>query len=185
MKTIANVLAMLAFVATAQAEDVNKSDAASTKIAPTEPATAAAPAPAPIHGTVARAAITNGVENHEPVDNLADVTTKTEKVYYFTELRDMEGQTVKHRWEHNGEMMAEVPFQVGGSRWRVFSSKKLAPTSTGEWTVAVVDGAGNTVRADTFMYTQTPTASATSSETPKDTMTGATADTKAKAPTSQ
>ena len=182
MKTIASVLAMLAFVATAQAEDMNKGDAASMKTEPTEQATAAGPAPAPVYGTVARAAITNGIENREPVDNLAQVTTKTGKVYYFTELHDMEGQTVTHRWEHNGEMMAEVPFQVGGPRWRVYSSKNLAPTWTGEWKVSVVDASGNTLRADTFMYTEAPEASAMPGEMSKDTMTRPAADTKAETP---
>ncbi len=181
MKTIANVLATLAFVATAQAEDMNKGDAASMKTGPTEQATAPAPAPAPVQGTVARAAVTSRIENREPVDNLTDATTSTAKVYYFTELSDMEGQTVTHRWEHNGEIMAEIPFQVSGPRWRVFSSKNLMPDWTGEWKVSVVDASGNTLRADTFMYTQAPAASAMPGEMPKDTMTG----TAAQAPAGQ
>lgn len=186
MKTIAAVLTMLAFAATAQAEDMNKGNAAAVTTEPTEQATAPAPAPAPApaQGTVARAAITNAIENREPVGNLADVTTETEKVYYFTELRDMEGQTVTHRWEHNGETFAEVEFQVGGPRWRVFSSKNLTPDWTGEWQVSVVDASGNRLRADTFMYTLAPEPSAMSGDMPKDTMTGA-ADMKAEAPASQ
>ncbi|MFA7620175.1 MAG: DUF2914 domain-containing protein, partial [Thiohalomonadaceae bacterium] len=67
----------------------------------------------------------------------------TGRIYFFTELRDMEGQTVSHRWEQDGEVMAEVPFNVGGPRWRVWSSKNIDSGATGEWSVAVVDGAGN------------------------------------------
>jgi hypothetical protein len=151
------------------ADDMSSADA--MKAAPTDQA--AASAPAPVRGTVARATFTNGIENHEPVDKVTDVT-KTGKICYFTELRDMEGQTVTHRWQHNGETMAEVAFDVGGPRWRVYSSKNLAPELTGEWKVSVVDASGNTLRADTFMYTEAPDTNAASAETPKDAMADAT-----------
>src|SRR5436190_23546089 len=105
MKVIASIVVALAFVATAQAEDMNKNDAAPTKTQATE---SSANAAAPAQGTVARTAITTGVANHEPIDNVTDVTTNIGKISYFTELRDMEGQTVTHRWQHNGETMAEI-----------------------------------------------------------------------------
>lgn len=170
MKTLAGVLSMLALVATAQAQDMRPGDSGSMSTAPAEQATAA---PAPVQGTVARAAITSAIEEREPVDNLANVTTDTGKIYYFTELRDMEGQVVTHRWEHNGETMAEVEFDVGGPRWRVYSSKNLMPEWTGEWRVSVVDAAGNVVRADTFTYRDAPAASGMSGDTAGGGMTAA------------
>jgi hypothetical protein len=179
MKTIASIVVALTFVTAAQAEDVTKSDAAPANTQATEPSAATA---APVQGTVARAAITHAVENHEPIDNVTDVTTDIGKISYFTELRGMEGQTVTHRWQHNGETMAEIPFQVGGSRWRVFSSKKLAPTATGEWQVSVVDAGGRTLHTDTFMYTEAREATASSAATKE--MSGA-ADTKAQTPAKQ
>jgi len=183
MKTIASIVIALGFVVTVQAEDTNKSDAAPAKTQATEPP-AATVTPVPVQGTVARAIITNGIENHEPIDKVTDVSTKIERISYFTELRGMEGQTVTHRLQHNGQTMAEVQFQVGGPRWRVFSSKKLAPTATGEWQVAVVDAGGNVIRSDTFMYTQAPAAAAPSGELSKDATTGA-ASTNAQPPAKQ
>ena len=55
----------------------------------------------------------------------------------------LEGQTVKHVWRYNGEVMAEVPFSVGGARWRAYSSKRVFPGAEGRWTVSVVDASGN------------------------------------------
>ena len=172
MKTLAGILTAMAFMVTAHAEELRKIDAPSMSAEPAAQAPAATAAPASM-GTVARAAITNGIEDREPVDNVARVTTETDKIYYFTELRDMEGQSVTHRWDRNGETMAEVEFAVGGPRWRVYSSKNLIPELTGEWRVSVVDGAGNTVRADTFMYTEAPEAGPGSDGMSTGTMSGA------------
>jgi hypothetical protein len=165
MKAIASVIAILAFAAAAYAEDAMKSDATPMKSEATEQ-TATAPAAVPASGTVARAAVTSGIENREPMDELSSVTTEVGKIFYFTELRGMEGQKVTHRWEHNGEVMAEVPFEVGGPRWRVYSSKNLAPSLTGEWKVSVLDANGNPLSTNTFAYNQAPAASAMSDMTP-------------------
>lgn len=114
---------------------------------------AAAPAdPTSNAGTIARSALTTAVDNREPVDSINKLTTENEKIYYFTELKDMEGQQVTHRWEYNGKVMAEVPFKVGGSRWRVYSSKKLDSDWQGEWKVSVIDANGGTLGVNTFTY---------------------------------
>jgi hypothetical protein len=78
------------------------------------------------------------------------------RVYFFTELKGMAGQTVTHRWEHNGKVMAEVPLEVGSDRWRTFSSKTLDPGQTGEWKASVVDAGGSTLSASTFTYNAAP-----------------------------
>ncbi|MFA5531515.1 MAG: DUF2914 domain-containing protein, partial [Thiohalomonadaceae bacterium] len=109
---------------------------------PSEQARESAPQPE-LRGAVVRALFTSDVREREPVDQHATLPAGTGRIYFFTELRDMEGQTVSHRWEQDGEVMAEVPFNVGGPRWRVWSSKNIDSGATGEWSVAVVDGAGN------------------------------------------
>lgn len=102
-------------------------------------------------GTVARGLFTSAIENHEPVDQLSDgADMKT--VLFFTELMDFQGETVVHRWEYNGQSMAEVKFQVGGPRWRVWSSKNMMPEWVGTWTVSVVNGNGEVVASETFDY---------------------------------
>ncbi len=119
-------------------------------------------------GTVARSAFTSSVEDREPVDTLQKMNAMEQKVYFFTELRDMEGQTATHRWELNGDVMAEVAFEVKGSRWRVWSSKNLQPEWVGEWKVSVLNSA-NEVISETSLnvtaVTEGETAPATAAPT--------------------
>lgn len=103
-------------------------------------------------GSVERSAFTSSVENREPTDNLETVSTEQEQLYFFTELRDMSGQTAKHRWEHEGKVMAEVEFNVKGPRWRVWSSKNFDPGWTGDWKVSVINAAGDVISEKTFTY---------------------------------
>jgi hypothetical protein len=140
--------------------------------APAAPASmpaAAQPAPAKAAGTVARAQFTNAVQNHEPVDQLTTLTNDKTHIVFFTELKDLANQKVTHRWEYQGKVMSEVSFDVGGDRWRVFSSKTLDPSWTGEWKVSVLDGNGSTLSANTFTYeaaTAKPAAAPAEAPTP-------------------
>jgi hypothetical protein len=104
-------------------------------------------------GEVTRAQFTSAVDAREPTDDLTEAAAANlTKVYFFTELRDLEGQTVTHRWTHNGNTMAEVSFTPGSARWRVWSSKELLPEWTGTWTVAVIDAGGNVLIEKSFEY---------------------------------
>ncbi|MDH3520924.1 MAG: DUF2914 domain-containing protein [Myxococcales bacterium] len=127
------------------AEDV-QAEVAQAEVA--QPESAAAEAA----GSVARGVFTSGIVDREPIDEVRVLENDATQIYYFSELRDLAGQSVVHRWEFNGSVMAEVPFDVGGSRWRVSSSKTLDPSWLGDWTVSVVDGAGRVLQQDTFTY---------------------------------
>lgn len=107
----------------------------------------------PSSGRVERATFTRAVEEREPQGSIDALANDTSTVFYFTELRDLDGRTVTHRWLWNGQLMAEVPFEVGGPRWRASSSKNLDPTWLGEWTVEVVDESGEVLSVDSFEYT--------------------------------
>ena len=107
-------------------------------------APAAPPAAAPASDAVVRAVFTTAVADREPADQITSLKNDVPQVYFYTELKDLEGQTVTHKWEYAGEVKAEVRFDVKAPRWRVWSSKKLDPSWTGEWTVSVVDGSGET-----------------------------------------
>lgn len=164
MKTIQLLFAALAVAAT----PAFAADPATGAATPQEQQSAA---PAIASGSVARSAITTAVADREPVDSINKLGTDSNKIYYFTELKDMEGQQVTHRWEYNGKVMAEVPFQVGGSRWRVFSSKTLDNVWQGEWKVSVIDQSGGTLSVNTFNYEAAPAvapaAPAASEQTPE------------------
>lgn len=101
-------------------------------------------------GSVIRSVFTTAVQEREPVDKLNNTEAEQERVFYFTELRDMSGQTAIHRWEKEGNVMAEVKFDVRGPRWRVWSSKSFQPTSAGEWKVSVLNGAGEIIAEETL-----------------------------------
>lgn len=105
-------------------------------------------------GSVMRATFTNGIEDREPVDDMKSAGNSSNKITFFTELRDMSGQMARHRWEHNGEVMAEVEFNVGGPRWRVWSSKSFIPRWEGEWKVSVLNAAGEVISEELISYKQ-------------------------------
>ena len=113
-------------------------------------------------GSVMRSVFTNGIENREPVDNMQAVGNAANNITYFTELRDMSGQMAKHRWEHNGNVMAEVEFNVRGPRWRVWSSKALMPQWEGEWKVSVLNAAGEVISEELINYKNVDEAAAES-----------------------
>lgn len=131
--------------------------------APQAPAMAPTPSPAAKgsaqsartrpSAAVARAQLTSRVVGREPADTLrspVDVQSGR-NVYYYTEFRDLSGHTVVHRWEHDGRVLAAVPFKIGGERWRVYSSKRIRPNQTGSWRVSAVDKNGTVLATAAFV----------------------------------
>ena len=119
-----------------------------------EMAPVAAEPPAVPTVRVARATFTTGVVDREPRDAIRTLSNDNVEIFFFSEIRDGSGATIMHRWEWNGQMMAEVPFEVGGPRWRIFSSKQLDPNWLGEWTVLLVDAAGQVLSRESFRYVE-------------------------------
>ena len=103
-------------------------------------------------GSVARAAFTTRIENREPVDRVLVLNPPATEIYFFTDLRNLEGHTVTHRWEYQGRAVSNVPFVIGGNRWRVFSKKVFPPDSFGEWSVTVLDDNGWPLYVELFRY---------------------------------
>jgi hypothetical protein len=121
-------------------------------LAPTSGTNLAAPA-----GEVKRAQFCTGVAEREPLDDITTLAAPAERVFFFTELIGMAGKTVTHKWSLDGQAMGEVAISVGADRWRCYSNKTLAPTTTGTWKVEVVDDAGNTLAEKTLTYTAATT----------------------------
>ena len=59
-------------------------------------------------GSVIRSAFTRTIDEREPTEDLQNLTNENGHVKFFTELRDMSGQTAIHRWEFEGKVVAEV-----------------------------------------------------------------------------
>lgn len=103
----------------------------------------------------ALAQFTTAVEDREPVDQITFVGSDVRNITFFSDLRALDGRTVKHRWIFKGETMAEVRFAVRGPRWRVWSSKELLEDWLGDWTVEIVTDDGVVIAAETFTYSAT------------------------------
>ena len=113
---------------------------------------AEAPTESPVPDAyVARAQFTTDIVDREPVDQVVSVGEDQRTIYFFTDLRNLQGRTVTHRWEFEGQLMQEVEFEVGGPRWRVYSKRTLNPGVTGKWTVLVLDQSGWPLHASIFM----------------------------------
>jgi hypothetical protein len=93
---------------------------------------------------MARGIFTTRVANKEPVDDLTELPADTQRIYFFTELHDLNGQTVRHRWERNGIDQGESTFEVRGWHWRVWSLKTIGARE-GTWKVTVLNAAGDVI----------------------------------------
>lgn len=112
----------------------------------------AVPPPAPPKGRVARAMFTTDIVDREPINRVLVLSTAVHKVFFFTDLRHFEGETVVHHWYYDGKEVAAVDFKVNGPRWRVYSSKTLNPDDLGRWMVIVTDSRGWPLKASIFQY---------------------------------
>lgn len=107
-----------------------------------------------ISGSVARSAFTTAVVDREPREAVSELSNDQRHIYYFTELKGMAGQTATHRWIYDGQTMAEVKFNIGAARWRVWSSKTLMPEWTGTWTVSVLNELEQEIFRESFEYVE-------------------------------
>jgi len=107
------------------------------------------------NNNIRRAQFTSGIIKREPIDNVDQLRAsekELKKLYYFTELRGLKGQTITHQWQHENNVVAEVEFKVRGNRWRVYSSKYLQSHKKGSWQVVVKDEKGNRLEVSQFTY---------------------------------
>ncbi len=94
------------------------------------------------YGSITRAMFTSSVSNREPADQLTSWDPNRKVVFFFTEILDGTGTRITHRWLENGQPVTELHFNVGGPRWRVWSTKRYFGQVGDEWTVEVVDDRG-------------------------------------------
>ena len=117
---------------------------------PATPAPANTPPATTLAPQVARAAFTTGITAREPNDQLSRITAG-QNIHYFTELLNLQGRVITHRWEKDGAFQLGLQFPVGGQRWRVHSNKMIAPNLPGVWKVSVLNDDGSVLHQDTLM----------------------------------
>jgi len=103
---------------------------------------------------IKRSQFTTAIVNREPTDNVVTLTNNSDKIYFFTELANLKGHTITHRWEYQGKLMAEIKFDVHSDRWRIYSSKNIKPAWTGEWTVELIDENGTSLDAENLQIVE-------------------------------
>jgi len=86
-------------------------------------------------------AIAADVVDMEPVDPGTTFSADVGTLWCWTKVTGAAGTTVEHVWSF-GEYEWVVALDLGGSPWRTYSSKKIVPEWTGDWTVTVrtIDG---------------------------------------------
>ena len=78
-------------------------------------------------GAAARAIFTTEIKNREPVNDLNSVAVTSQTVSFFTELVNLNGKLVTHRWSVHGDVVYTKDFRVGANRWRVWTTKTITP----------------------------------------------------------
>ena len=104
-------------------------------------------------GKISRAVLTRKVSKREPTYVFAaDIRLSQfdEGLSFFSEIKNLQGQQVKHIWSFEGEIMAEITLDVTSPRYRTYSTKNIMNTQTGHWRVDVVDEQGNLIAQKEF-----------------------------------
>jgi hypothetical protein len=122
-----------------------------------------------VDAEIVQSAFARSIKNHQPVNVVQQLNNNISKIYFFTDMRNFQGQTLTHEWSLNGWVAQSIPFEVKGNRWRVSSNKSLKPRSKGTWTVKVLDEQGNIIKQASVSYhkLQAPAAKKKPPETAK------------------
>ena len=96
---------------------------------------------------IARAQLAQGVNKLEPYGNIdLPILVDSSKAYgvtYFTEVINMQGDTIFHEWLKEGHSVYKRKINIRGNRWRISTSKLFPYNSIGQWQVRTITQQGN------------------------------------------
>lgn len=104
------------------------------------------------HENISNAEFAMDIKDRTPLNIIEELDNSFGKIYFFTNIRNLQGQSIRHRWIYKNKVMAEVEFDINGPRWRVWSSKNLWPTWLGEWSVEVLNANSEVLYKKEFNY---------------------------------
>ena len=110
------------------------------------------------HNNISKAHFALDVKNRIPIDIIEAedeggiVDVKVEKIFFYTNIRNLKGHTISHRWLFDGDEKAVINFNIKGNRWRVWSSKNMWYKWQGLWTVQVVKNNEEVIFERDFYY---------------------------------
>ena len=96
---------------------------------------------------ISRAFLARGLKEKEPdgiIESPVVVNNKSmTKIYYFTEILNMEGEVLYHYWMWDGKIEFEKELKIWGNRWRASTLKMIPFSKTGQWQARVVNEEGD------------------------------------------
>ncbi len=98
------------------------------------------------------AVITTEIRKRYPTDEVVTLDNPHRAISFFTEIRDMAGTTVTHRWIYKGKVQFQASFNVLSKKWRVWSTQLLPRDKPGQWTIQVVDQDGKVLETRAVDY---------------------------------
>jgi len=102
---------------------------------------------------IEEAEFTSAILNKQVADHLgANVPKNIRTLYFFTQLKGAEKQTIYHRWVYKNQEMALIPLQINSNLYRTWSSKRLTSAWQGEWTVEILNANKEVIYRQTFQY---------------------------------
>lgn len=104
------------------------------------------------HKNISQAVFAKSIEDRVPSQIVTEADNSLSKIYFFTNIRNLSGDKITHRWSYKDKVKAQVSFDIKGNRWRVWSSKNLWHTWTGQWKVEVLNQHGQLLLTRTFEY---------------------------------
>ena len=101
-----------------------------------------------------RSLFTTKVINNEPIDHLELPLkfdkTKSTSVFYFAELSAVKDKTIYHEWLLDGVLMTRKKVHISDNTWRTSSRQLFSDSKKTNWTVRLVDEAGNVLNELAF-----------------------------------
>ena len=92
---------------------------------------------------VLRSQLAQGMWENEPFGDVSlPVTVNSAEatgLFYFTELAQMQGQSVYHVWKHNAKTIFQQKKLIANNHTKTYTSKLFTRASIGAWTVSLTD----------------------------------------------
>lgn len=105
---------------------------------------------------VTRALLVTKMSSREPVgesiDSIQIDKNNALRLYFFTELNGMAGQTIIYRWLHGEKLIYSKNVSVtGDNTWRSYIGKLIPHSMAGQWIVEVLDSHNNLLVKKSFL----------------------------------
>jgi hypothetical protein len=106
----------------------------------------------PASGSVTSKTFTTSIVDGKPADDQKAFENTVNKIYFYTVLEGLKGQTVTHRWKYSGRVISNADIAVTDDPFSTWSSNGMESNWTGFWTVEVLDNNSKVIGVDTFEY---------------------------------